>query len=174
MTSHTIILRAVLFWVSCSCFVFGVILGFFVCFFFLFCFVFSWKHRNFGIISNRYCPMICNVISLETSSYGNIFRVTGHLCGEFTGQRWIPHTKASDVELLMLSLICTLNKRLNKQSWGWWFDTSSRPLRRHCNEHVFIEAWLHVRQWSGSSLLQVRTDAKPLAKKMWIYHELDL
>ena len=27
------------------------------------------------------------------------FRVTGHLCGEFTGPRWIPHTKASDTEL---------------------------------------------------------------------------
>ena len=30
---------------------------------------------------------------------GNIFRVTGHLCMEFTGPRWIPHTKASDAEL---------------------------------------------------------------------------
>ena len=30
---------------------------------------------------------------------GNIFRVTGHLCGEFTGHRWIPLTKASDAEL---------------------------------------------------------------------------
>ena len=34
-----------------------------------------------------------------TSSNGNILRVTGHLCGEFTGPRWIPHTKASDAEL---------------------------------------------------------------------------
>ena len=33
------------------------------------------------------------------SSNGNIFRVTGHLCGEFTGPRWIPRTKASDAEL---------------------------------------------------------------------------
>ena len=30
---------------------------------------------------------------------GNIFRVTGHLYGEFTGPRWIPRTKASDAEL---------------------------------------------------------------------------
>ena len=29
----------------------------------------------------------------------NIFRVTGHLWGEFTGRRWIPRTKASDAEL---------------------------------------------------------------------------
>ena len=34
-----------------------------------------------------------------TSSNGNIFRVTGHLFGEFTGPRWIPRTKASDAEL---------------------------------------------------------------------------
>ena len=34
-----------------------------------------------------------------TSSNGNIFRVTGPLCGEFTGRRWIPLTKASDAEL---------------------------------------------------------------------------
>ena len=26
------------------------------------------------------------------------------------------------------------NKQLNKQSWGWWFETSSRPLWRHLNE----------------------------------------
>ena len=34
---------------------------------------------------------------------------------------------------LMFSLICALNKRLSKQSWGWWFDTPSRSLWRHCN-----------------------------------------
>ena len=26
-----------------------------------------------------------------------------------------------------------LNKRLSKQSWGWWFETPSCPLCRHCN-----------------------------------------
>ena len=31
-----------------------------------------------------------------TSSNGNIFRVTGPLCGKFTGHWWIPLTKASD------------------------------------------------------------------------------
>ena len=37
--------------------------------------------------------------SMMTSSNGNIFRVTDHLCGEFTGPRWIPRTKASEAEL---------------------------------------------------------------------------
>ena len=36
---------------------------------------------------------------MMTSSNGNIFRVTGPLWGEFTGDRWIPLTKASDAEL---------------------------------------------------------------------------
>ena len=36
---------------------------------------------------------------MMTSSNGNIFHITGSLCGEFTGHRWIPRTKASDAEL---------------------------------------------------------------------------
>ena len=42
---------------------------------------------------------------MMTSSYGNIFRVTGSLCGEFTGQRWIPH-KGQWRGALMFSFIC--------------------------------------------------------------------
>ena len=34
---------------------------------------------------------------------------------------------------LMFSLICALNKRLSKQSWGWWFETPSCSLWRQCN-----------------------------------------
>ena len=40
--------------------------------------------------------------AMVTSSNGNIFRVSGLLCGEFTGDRWIPRPKASDVELCFL------------------------------------------------------------------------
>ena len=71
-------------------------------------------------------------ISMMTSSNGSIFHVTGNLCGEFIGLRWIPRTKASDAELWCFIDLC-LNKRLRKQSWGWWFETLSRPLWRHCN-----------------------------------------
>ena len=35
---------------------------------------------------------------MMTLSNGNIFRTTGPLCGEFTGLRWIPRTKASYAE----------------------------------------------------------------------------
>ena len=34
-----------------------------------------------------------------TSSNGNIFRVTGPLCGKFTGHQWMSVTKASEAEL---------------------------------------------------------------------------
>ena len=45
-----------------------------------------------------------------------------------------PHKqKASDAVLLISSLIRALNKRLSKKSWGWWFETPSRSLWRHCN-----------------------------------------
>ena len=37
---------------------------------------------------------------MMTSSNGNIFRVTGSMCEELTGHRWIPIAKASDAELL--------------------------------------------------------------------------
>ena len=59
------------------------------------------------------------------------FRVTGHLCREFTGHRWISRTKVIDAELSCFFDL-RLNKRLSKQWWGWWFETPSHPLRRHC------------------------------------------
>ena len=64
---------------------------------------------------------------MMTSSNGNIFRVTGPLCGEFTGHRRIPRT-SFDVFFDLRP-----NKPLNKQSRGWWFETPSRSLWRHCN-----------------------------------------
>ena len=33
----------------------------------------------------------------------------------------------------LMFLWSALNKRLNKQSWGWWFETPPRSLWRHCN-----------------------------------------
>ena len=47
-----------------------------------------------------------------TSSNGNIFRVTGHLCGELPAPRWILRTKASDAELWCFFFDLRLNQRL--------------------------------------------------------------
>ena len=70
---------------------------------------------------------------MMTSSNGNIFRVTGHLCGNspVPGEFPAPVTRSFAVFFDL-----RLNERLNKQSWGWWFETLSRPLWRHCNVRV--------------------------------------
>ena len=73
---------------------------------------------------------LCVVVM--TSSNGNIFRVTGHLYGIHWSSVNSPH-KGQWRGALMFSLICASNKRLSKQSWGWWFETSSCSLWRHCN-----------------------------------------
>ena len=70
-----------------------------------------------------------------TSSNGNIFRVTGQLCGEFTSLRWIPRTRPV-TRSFDVFFDLRLNERLSKQSWGWWLETSSRPLWRHSNVDV--------------------------------------
>ena len=70
--------------------------------------------------------------AMMTSSNGNIFRVTGPLCGEFTGPGEFPTQRPVTRSFDVLFDLC-LNKRLNKQSWGWWFETPSRLLWRHRN-----------------------------------------
>ena len=54
--------------------------------------------------------------------------------GEFIAQR--PVTRSFDVFFDL-----RLDKRLCKQSWGWWFETPLRPLWRHCNGRLEIR-WL--------------------------------
>ena len=46
--------------------------------------------------------------------------------GEFPAQR--PVTRSFDVLFDLRP-----NRRLSKQWWGWWFETPSIPLWRHCN-----------------------------------------
>ena len=67
-----------------------------------------------------------------TSSNGNSFRFTDPLRGElkingeFPAQR--PVTWGFDDFFDLIQ-----NKRLNKQSWGWWFEAPLRSLWCHCN-----------------------------------------
>ena len=62
---------------------------------------------------------------MMTSSNGNIFRVTGHLRGELTGHRWVPHTMASDLDLWRFSLIFASIS-------GWVNNGEAGDLRRQC------------------------------------------
>ena len=70
---------------------------------------------------------------MMTSSNGNIFRVTGHLCGEFTGPGEFPAQRPV-MRSFDVFFDLRLNKRLSKQSWGWRFEMLSRPLWRHRND----------------------------------------
>ena len=66
-----------------------------------------------------------------TSSNENIFRVTGPVCGEFTGLRWMPHTKASDAEHWCF---------LWSAAWinGWVNNDEAGDLRRNRSHYDVI------------------------------------
>ena len=75
--------------------------------------------------------------------------------GEFPAQR--PVTRTFDVFFDL-----RLNKRLSKQSWGWWFETQSRSLWRHCNvtdvpssRHPAMYIAIYARKW-------IMTEVNPL------------
>ena len=79
------------------------------------------KKGGGGVISIFFKAKFCH--SMMTSSNGNIFRVTGHLCGEFTGPVNSPH-KGQWRGAVMFSLICV---------WinGWVNNHEAGDLRRY-------------------------------------------
>ena len=77
-----------------------------------------------------YCIMM-------TLSKGNIFRVTGPLCGEFTGHRWISHKQGQWRRALRFSLIYAwLNAWVNNRAAG--------DLRHHCAHYDVIVMMKHT------------------------------
>ena len=69
---------------------------------------------------------------MMTSSNGNIFCVTGHLCGEVPGSPLNSPHKGEWREALTFTLICVwINGWVN--NGGWWFEMLSRPLWGHYN-----------------------------------------
>ena len=97
--------------------------------------------------------MVCHTDNhMMRSSNGNIFRVTGPLCREFIGQRWIPHKKASDAELWCVFFDLRLSKRLVKQSRRWLFETPSHSIWHRCGDTAILKSvWIrkHVFELNG-------------------------
>ena len=83
-------------------------------------------NSNLGIIPWLYLPAF---FSMMTPSNGNIFRVTGLLCREFTGE--FP-TQRPVMWSFDVFFDLHLNKRLSKQSRRRWL------LWRHCNEYIVV------------------------------------
>ena len=90
-------------------------------------------HNNFvpGNISLRVALMWHrNMMTSKMEAFSALLALcawNSAVTGEFPTQR--PVTRSFDVFFDL-----RLNKRLSKQSWGWWFKTPSRSLWRHCNE----------------------------------------
>ena len=90
---------------------------------------------------------------------------------EFPAQR--PVTRSFDVFFDL-----RLNKRLSKQSWGWWFEALSRPLWRHRNAHCKIicdcDASKIVENWSNvlpanKKHYQINASHNPIKLGLYIY-----
>ena len=90
------------------------------------------------------------------SSTGNIFRVTGPLCGEFTGPGEFPTQRPVRLNFDVF-VDLRLNKRLRKQRRGWWFETPSCPLWRHCNENSFLYQSIFFYVWIRSDMIWQNT-----------------
>ena len=60
---------------------------------------------------------------------------------EFPAQRPVALSFAVFCDLL-------LNKRLSKQSWGWWFETLSHPLWRHRNAKLYYKFAYECVHWT--------------------------
>ena len=96
----------------------------------------SWLVHSLGSYATQRCRLILSVYEIPLSWWRHqmeTFSALLALCagnsavpGEFPAQR--PVTRSFDVFFDL-----RLNKRLSKQSWGWWFETQSGSLWRHCN-----------------------------------------
>ena len=87
------------------------------------------------LFTNRWVYMQSS-LRIMTSSNGNIFRVTGPLCGESSATNEFP-AQRSVTRSFDVFFDLRLNKWLNKQSRGWWFETLLRPLWRNGHRMPF-------------------------------------
>ena len=98
-----------------------------------------WHHHAIGI----------TLTIMMTSSNGDIFRVTGHLCGEFTGPGEFPH-KGQWRGALKFSFICV---------WinGWVNNGEACDLRRHRPHYDIIVMW----SWGTLRIYIIRNLSMP-------------
>ena len=105
-----------------------------------------WVHAvNFvAVVSLRFKPSTCRTLQAWWRHQMETFSELLAFCagystvnGEFPSQR--PVTRSFDV-----FFYSHLNKRLSKQSWGWWFEMPSSSLWRHFNGLLTMTVWGHI------------------------------
>ena len=95
---------------------------------------------SFSTLSTDVTCSVKMTKAMMTSSNGKIFRVTDHLCGEFTAHRWIPPTQGQWGGALMFSLICAwINSWVNNREAG--------DLRRHRSHYDVIVMAMRASQF---------------------------
>ena len=108
-----------------------------------------------------------NVLTLHGSYIGFMQIRTGHtrliFISEISG--WSKHTfrHKNHVENLLtrsfdVSFDLQLNKRLSKQSWGWWLETASGSLWRHWENEWWHRLLTHKRSHLDSVTKCQQTD----------------
>ena len=119
----------------------------------------SMMHANINIIHQSLkalfaCLHITLCHYMMTSSNGNIFSITGPLCGELTSHWWIPPIKANDAELwCFLWSVPWINSWVNNREAG-----DLRCCRSHYDVIVMIiimQTWIKV--FNISNACQVYT-----------------
>ena len=131
-------------------------------------FLYHWQDHDRIMVSTSFCDHTLTVIDAPWSMFrtctlsstyviihddvikGNIFRVTGLFCGEFTDHQWIPLAKASYAPggALMFSLIC---------AWinSWVNNRDSSDLRHHRAHYDIIVMYQRNNMWNiGNKIYQ--------------------
>ena len=93
--------------------------------------MFTWTHIWCGVVIKiqRECYVFIPWWRHQMKTFSALLALcagNSPVTGEFPAQR--PVTRSFDVFFDL-----RLNKRLSKQSWGWWYETPLRPLWRHSN-----------------------------------------
>ena len=90
--------------------------------------------------------------------------------------RWIP-TQRPVTQSFDVFFDLRLNKQLSKQPWGWWFETPSWSLWRHCNDAhttsrywvVFFCLWLLLLCWMENRVITKLGSINQTASMWWVF-----
>ena len=108
-----------------------------------------WRHHGFGHQQPPYWldwpyitwTILRSIHSVYMTTSWKHFPRSFHLCGEITGDRWIPLTKPV-TRSFDVFFDLRLNKWLGKQSRRRWFKTPSHSSWCHCNGQAISRgAW---------------------------------